>query len=95
VTGVATSVVCAGCGHRPPDDEPHPFRCANAVPGDDVDHVMVRELDPAHVVFPDGDEPNPFARYRELFHWYHLGRRNGMGDADLVAIVEDLDRKVG
>ncbi len=95
MSGPATSVVCAGCGYRAPVEEPFPFRCAEARPGDDIDHVMVRELDPAHVGFPDGDEPDPFVRYRELFHWYHLGRAGGLDDADLVALVDELDRAVG
>ena len=55
---------------------------------------MVRELDPTHVSFPDGDEPNPFVRYRELFHAYHLGRANGMSDDDHVHLVEQLDKAV-
>ncbi len=89
----ATLVVCAGCGHRAPDDEPYPFRCPNAGT-DDVDHVMVREFDPDRLEFPSGDEPNPFVRYRELFHGYHLGRQHGLSDADLVGIAEDLDAAV-
>ena len=50
----------------PPGDEPYPFRCPNAGPGDDVDHVLRRELDPTAVALPAGDdEPNPFVRYRD------------------------------
>ncbi|HKZ75498.1 MAG TPA: PLP-dependent lyase/thiolase [Actinomycetota bacterium] len=89
-----TSVVCAGCGHVAPPDEPYPFRCPNARPGDDIDHVLARELDPTHVGFPDDDEPNPFVRYRELFHSYHLGRRHGLSDGDCVDLVERLDKAV-
>ncbi len=90
----ATFVVCAGCGYRASDDDPYPFRCPNAGT-DDVDHLMVRELDPDHVEFPeDDDATNPFVRYRELFHGYHLGRRHGLSDADMVGIVEDLDHAV-
>ena len=92
--GPATLVVCAGCGHVAPADEPLPFRCPNAG-GDDVDHVMVRELDPTHVSFPiDDDEPNPFVRYRELFHAYHLGRAHGLTDEDHVHLVQQLDKAV-
>jgi threonine dehydratase len=89
----ATLVVCAGCGYRAPDAEPYPFRCPNAGT-DDVDHLMVRELDPDHVSFPEGDEPNPFVRYRELFHAYHLGHRHGLTDAEHVELVEVLDAAV-
>ena len=90
----ATVVVCAGCGHRAPDDDPYPFRCPRAG-SDDTDHVMVRELDPDRVSFPDEpDEPNPFVRYRELFHAYHLGRRHGLSDADHVALVREMDERV-
>jgi threonine synthase len=94
VTGApATIVVCAGCGRRAAADEPFPFRCSNAG-RDDVDHVMVREIDPTHVEFPSGDEPNPFVRYRDLFHAYHLGRAHGMSDEDHVHLVEQLDKAI-
>ncbi|MGH2637515.1 MAG: hypothetical protein ACRDHU_15400, partial [Actinomycetota bacterium] len=91
--GPATIVVCEGCGRVAPADEPYPFRC----PGtgtDDVDHVMTRELDPTHVEFPDDDHPNPFVRYRELFHAYQLGRAHGMSDDDHVHLVEQLDKAI-
>jgi threonine synthase len=91
--GPATTVVCAGCGRPASAGEPYPFRCPDAG-ADDVDHVMVRELDPTHVTFPDGDEPNPFVRYRELFHAYHLGRAHGMSDDDHVHLVQQLDKEI-
>jgi threonine dehydratase len=91
--GPATLVVCAGCGHTAAPTEPYPFRCPDAG-RDDVDHLMVRELDPTHVSFPDGDDPNPFVRYRELFHAYHLGVAAGMSDEDHVHLVEQLDKAV-
>ncbi len=91
--GPATFVVCAGCGARAPDDEPFPFRCPRSG-RDDVDHIMVRELDPDRVAFPEGDEPNPFVRYRELFHGYHLARSHGLGDAEHMDLVGHLDDAV-
>ena len=94
MNGPATMVVCSGCGHRAPDDDPFPFVCPNARATDDVDHLMVRELDPARVRFPEGDEPNPFVRYRELFHAYHMGLAHGTTDADHVDLVERLDEAV-
>jgi threonine synthase len=90
---VISRLVCAGCGAEPDPSEPYPFRCPNAG-ADDVDHVMVRELDPTHVSFPTGDETNPFVRYRELWHSYHLGRANGMSDDDHVHLVEQLDKAI-
>jgi threonine dehydratase len=89
----ATTVVCAGCGYVAPPSDPFPFRCPSAGT-DDVDHVMARELDPSHVSFPDPGDPNPFIRYRELFHAYHFGRSAGMSDEDLVHVVEQLDKAV-
>ena len=91
--GPATFVVCAGCGARALDDEPFPFRCPRSG-RHDVDHLMVRELDPDRVAFPEGDEPNPFVRYRELFHGYQLGRTHGLTDAEHVELVERLDEAV-
>jgi threonine synthase len=91
--GPATMVVCAGCGRAAAPEDPFPFRCADAGTGD-VDHLMVRELDPTHVTFPDGDETNPFVRFRELFHAYHFGKAHGMSDADHAHLVEQLDKGV-
>ncbi|HEU6443871.1 MAG TPA: hypothetical protein VFL61_02310, partial [Gaiellaceae bacterium] len=85
MTGPPSRLVCAGCGAEPGPSEPFPFRCPNAGE-DDVDHVLRRELDLAAVRFPSasGDhEPNPFIRYRELLHAYHLG----LDDADFCELV--------
>ena len=94
MTANATSIVCAGCGFVVSADEPYPFRCPNARPGDDIDHVLVRELDPTHVAFPEGNEANPYVRYRELFHAYHLGLAHGMTDGGFVDLVESVDKAV-
>ena len=84
-----------GCGAAPAPGEPYPFRCPNAGRGDDVDHVLRRELDPAAVAFPhDDDEPNPFVRYRALLHAYHVARADGMSDAEFCALVRELDARV-
>jgi threonine synthase len=93
VTRPSSSLVCAGCGWEPAADEPYPFRCPSAG-RDDVDHVIVRRLDPAELSWPTGAEANPFVRYRQLLHGYHLARAGGMGDADFVDLVEGLDKEV-
>ncbi len=91
---LASTIVCAGCGSVARPDDPYPFRCSNARDGDDTDHVMTRVLDPTRVRFPESDEPDPFLRYRELFHSYHLARAHGLRDEDYVEIVERLDKEV-
>ena len=90
----ATTLICAGCGARADPDDPYPFRCPAAAPGDDVDHVMTVVLDPAGLRFEDDDEPNPFVRYRELLHAYHVARSRGMSDASWVDLVHELDTRV-
>ncbi len=95
MSGAVTRLVCAGCGAEPEPDDPYPFACTRAVPGDDVDHVLRRELDVSRVRFPwDDTEPNPFVRYRELLHAYHVGRDGGMSDADFCALVRTLDERI-
>lgn len=89
-----TTVVCAGCGHRATADELLPIRCPAAVPGDEIDHVMTKVVDPHEVGFPSGDEPNPFVRYRALFRAYRLARAAGWPDERYVERVERLDRAV-
>lgn len=90
----ATTLVCAGCAAEADPDDPYPFHCPAAVPGDDVDHVITVVLDPAGLRFEEGDEPNPFVRYRELFHSYHVARSHGLSDEGYVDLVRDLDERV-
>jgi threonine synthase len=70
------------------------MRCPRADPDDDVDHVVQRTIDPHRARFPTGDEPNPFVRYRGLFHAWHLGRAIGWSDRAYIDLVESLDEAV-
>jgi threonine synthase len=85
---------CSGCGHRVPHGRPVPAGCPAATAGDDTDHVLVRRLDTAALEFPRGDEPNPFLRYRSLFHAWHVTRGLAWSDTGYVALVEGLDQAV-
>ena len=92
MSGHRTRLACAGCGavaHLL-----YPFRCPNAARGDDVDHVLRRELDLANGRFPDGHDPNPFIRYRTLLHAYHHGLGHGMSDESFCTLVRTLDSSV-
>jgi hypothetical protein len=52
-------------------------------------------LDVSRLTFPlDASEPNPFVRWRGLFHAYHLGTAHGMSDEAFVELVRDLDSEV-
>ena len=84
-------LVCAGCGAVADGQNPYPFRCPNAGRGDDVDHVLRRELDLTGLPFPTGrDDASPFIRFRTLLHAYHAG----LADRDFVALVRGLDEQV-
>ena len=85
--------VCAGCGAEPPEGA-LPFRCPNADAGDDVDHVLRRELDLGSARFPHDDEPNPYLRYRDLLHPYHVALAGGMSDDAYCELVRELDERV-
>lgn len=85
---MTSRLVCRGCGAEARD--PFAFRCPDEVAGDDVDHVLRRELDPPPRFEPDGDEPNPFLRYRRLLHAWHLG----LADADFCRLVRRLDERI-
>ena len=94
MSSAVIALVCAGCGHEAGQDEPYPFRCPNAG-ADDVDHVLRRVFaPPPPVTFPEGEEANPFVRYRELFRWYGLARAHGWSDDDVVSLVDELDKRV-
>jgi threonine synthase len=87
-------MACSGCGAVVGPDEPYPFLCPNAGRDPDVDHVLVRVLEPGAVEFPGGTEENPFVRYRELFRSHHLAERAGIGDRAFVELIERLDESV-
>jgi threonine synthase len=93
----ASTVACAACGLEAEPGDQLPFRCRNAGM-DDADHLMVRTLDPARVRFPAHDDPdldpNPFVRYRELFHAHHLGLAGGLSDEEHVGLLRGLDGAV-
>jgi threonine synthase len=88
-------LVCTGCGAEPRPDEPYPFRCPNAGASNGVDHVLRRRLDYSCVLFPvDSTEPNPFVRYRDLLHSYHVALAGGLSDTAFRSLVRDLDTRV-
>ncbi len=90
-----TTLACSGCGFRVADDGPLAFACPAARPGDDVDHVLVRLLDPAAPTLEDdAATANPYLRWRRRFHAWHRARAAGWTDADYVALVERLDAAV-
>lgn len=90
----ATWFACSGCGLRPADGEPVPLVCQGSVPGDGIDHVLVRHLDRDAGPFAVDDDPNPFVAYRRLFHAWHAACAAGRSDDDYVAMVERLDNAV-
>lgn len=94
-TALPTSLACAGCGLRIPDDAPLAFACPWARPGDDVDHVLVRRLAASAGHFAvDTAADNPFVRWRTRFHAYHRARALGWSDARYRRLVERLDERV-
>ncbi len=89
-----TALACAGCGALAPAHRPFTPRCPNRHRGDDVDHVMARGIDLARLDPPADPDPNPFVRYRALFHAYHVARAAGWADARYVDLVRELDEAV-
>ncbi len=80
---------CHGCGATVDAARVLPFRCPNAGAGDDVDHLLIAE--PPDAAFPNGNERNPFLRYRSLLSPYRLARAAGLSDMAWSEIVEKLD----
>jgi threonine synthase len=96
VSEPTSSMVCSGCGAVLTVDDPYPFRCPNAGRGGQVDHVVARVLDARGLTWADlvDDDPNPFVRYRRLFHSWHLAARHDVADEDYVDLVRTLDKEV-
>jgi threonine synthase len=55
---------------------------------------MVRWIDLENLDAPADPDPNPFVRYRGLFHAYHVARAAGWSDARYVELVGRLDDAV-
>ncbi|HLE89207.1 MAG TPA: pyridoxal-phosphate dependent enzyme [Candidatus Limnocylindria bacterium] len=89
-----TGFACSGCGYRLPPEEPVRLACPMARPEQDIDHVLVRVLEPSRLAFPSGADPNPFVRYRTLLHGYHVARAGGSSDGDVTRLIRRLDRDV-
>ena len=91
----ASRLTCWGCGAVPDPAEAYPFRCPHAGAGD-VDHVLVRVLDPDRVRFPEGGvgTRSPFVHYRGLLHSHHRAIAGGVADDEVVEIVTRLDDAV-
>ncbi|MEX1365105.1 MAG: pyridoxal-phosphate dependent enzyme, partial [Nannocystaceae bacterium] len=87
----AVRIECSGCGQRVSLLQPHPFACPARVPGDDIDHVLVRRVDLVRVAFPPAPEGNPYLAFAELMSPLHRARAAGVPDATLYALVEQLD----
>ena len=94
MTRQLSALRCTGCGTTLREDDPYPFRCPAAKPGDDIDHVVRRVLITGRLSWPEGGDSNPFVRYRTLLHCHHLATARGMSDADYVNLVEGLDKEV-
>lgn len=94
VAGHASWLVCSGCGSTAVEGQPFTPRCPSALPGDDIDHVMTRVVDPARWdAHPEAD-PDPFVRYRTRFHAYHVATEAGWSDGRYVDLVRALDAAV-
>ncbi len=96
-----STLVCQGCGFQMPLDEPYPFRCPQAEPDDDTDHVLRRVLEPAALESPEelrrpfsSDLQSPFLRYGRLLHSYLTARQMGLDDTSFAKLVTRLDAAV-
>lgn len=79
---------CASCGAFVGLDTFTPWRCPNET--GDRRHVLLRMESSdlgQPLVIADGDDPNPFVRFRHHMAWYSFARSHGMSDAAVVALV--------
>ncbi len=82
---------CARCGAGVPVSTLMPWRCPNE--HGDRHHVLLLEDDGGPFI-SDVGEINPFIRYRHQMAWWAFGRSRGMGDDELVGLVNDLDNEL-
>ncbi len=85
---------CAACGATFEADVATPYRCPQAALDPEADHVLTPTLDAEGTVWPNGDDPNPFIRYRTLLHAWHRLRAGGGSDDTWCELVTGLDERV-
>ncbi|MEO8033166.1 MAG: pyridoxal-phosphate dependent enzyme [Acidobacteriota bacterium] len=93
----ATTLVCSGCGYVSPAENLQPFRCPHAGE-DDSDHVLQRKMvaeTPDRMQAFHDREPDPFIRYRKLTLAWQTAMARGIRDAEFIAIVRDLEKRIG
>ena len=94
MTVPASTICCPACGHVTDPADPYPFRCLRAGT-DDADHVLTRVLNLTNAGFPEGDEANPFLRYRALMHSYHVATSRAPADQPYRDPQADQERGRG
>ena len=91
-------VHCHGCGTVVDcgPDQPLPFRCPSATPGDDIDHLLVRRIAtlPGESLAFDRDERRVFARYRQRLFSRQLALCGGLDDSLYMRVLGALDARV-
>ena len=87
---------CAGCGLVATTLDPLPFACPAAREGDDIDHLMTRELAaiPGEALVADPTSQQPFLRYRHRLSSHALAIQAGWTQAQYTDLVATLDARV-
>lgn len=99
-SSLLSALVCSGCGCRVALDVAEPFRCPNRRAGDDIDHVLVRQLLgpapewPGLPVAPAPCETQPFVHFRRFLHSWRAALGCGLSDAEWCELVGRLDDAV-
>ncbi|MCH9684401.1 MAG: pyridoxal-phosphate dependent enzyme [Deltaproteobacteria bacterium] len=91
---VAVKLQCTGCGREVGLHEPRPFSCPAAVEGDDIDHVLVRRLDPS-VPFPVQPDVNPYLGFSRLMSQPYRAAALGLPPTAVETVVRTLDEAIG
>lgn len=93
-------LLCTGCGREQPAPVDAatalPFRCVDAVPGDDIDHVVTAVDRPnGFDAIRDRNAAGPILRWRRRLSAYALATARGMDDAAFCALTEELLAAIG
>ncbi len=75
---------------------PLPFACQDALPGDDIDHLLVRRLpvSPGDPLACDADEDRTFNRYRHRLFSREYALSAGLSDTVFCRLVVALDDRI-
>ena len=89
---MTSTLFCIGCGTELTIADPLFFSCPQRQEGDDIEHILVRQLD--QLILPDKSEENSFIRYRHRLHSWDRAMESDLSDQEYCEMVRAVNDRI-